>query len=112
MANSFISKKADLTSTNITTLYTVPTATTAIIKSIRISNDSGSSSTITLQMLDASNSDFEASICNVQSVAANTAVEILQYGPIVANEGDIIKATAADANRLHVILSVLEISQT
>ena len=49
MANSFISKKADLTSTDITTLYTVPTATTAIIKSILVSDDSGSGSTITIQ---------------------------------------------------------------
>ena len=51
MANSFISKKADLTSTDITTLYTVPTATTAIIKSILVSDDSGSGSTITIQSL-------------------------------------------------------------
>ena len=120
MADTFKSYTKDLTTTGEVNIYSVPTtddasvppteSTTAIIKSIRISNDSGSSSTITLQMLDASNSDFEASICNVQAVAANTAVEILQYGPIVANEGDIIKATAADANRLHVILSVLEIT--
>ena len=122
MADRYKSYTKDLTTNGEVNVYSVPTTdagavppvhpTTAIIKSIRICNDSGSSSTITLQMLDASNSNFEASICNVQAVAANTAVEILQYGPIVANEGDIVKATAADANRLHVILSVLEISQT
>ena len=124
MADRYLLKVADLTSTDANDIYTVPTTaaggdgtapvypTTAIIKSIRVCDDSGSGDTITLQLLDASNSNFEAAICHVQAVAANTAVEILQYGPIVANEGDVVKATAATANRLHVILSVLEISQT
>ena len=39
MANAFVNKKADLTSTDATTLYTVPTATTAVIKSILVSED-------------------------------------------------------------------------
>ena len=41
MANSFVNKKVDLTTTSVTTLYTVPSATTAIIKSILVSEDSG-----------------------------------------------------------------------
>ena len=47
MANVFVNKKVDLTTTNATTLYTVPSATTAIVKSILVSDDSGSGSTIT-----------------------------------------------------------------
>jgi len=39
MANTFINKKADLTTTNATTLYTVPTATTSVIRSILVSED-------------------------------------------------------------------------
>ena len=41
MANSFVNKKVDLTSTAATTLYTVPSASTAVIKSILVSEDSG-----------------------------------------------------------------------
>ena len=41
MANAFKNKKVDLTSTSATTLYTVPTATTAVLKSILVSEDSG-----------------------------------------------------------------------
>ena len=37
MANTFVNKKADLTSTSATTLYTVPSATTAVVKSILVS---------------------------------------------------------------------------
>ena len=47
MANSFVNKKVDLTTTNATTLYTVPSATTSIVKSIIVSEDSGNADTIT-----------------------------------------------------------------
>ncbi len=58
MANTFVNKKVDLTSTSATTLYTVPTATTAVIKSILVSDDSGSGDTITITLTDTDASVF------------------------------------------------------
>ena len=52
MANTFVNKKVDLTSTSATTLYTVPTATTAVIRSILVSEDSGNADTITVTLTD------------------------------------------------------------
>ena len=52
MANTFVNKKVDLTSTSATTLYTVPSATTAVIKSILVSEDSGNADTITVLLLE------------------------------------------------------------
>jgi hypothetical protein len=106
MANSFISKKADLTSTNITTLYTVPTATTAIIKSILVSDDSGSGSTITIQ-IDVSDVTL-FSVAHQKTISANTPTEILT-NPLVIETGEIVKVTAGNANRLHVLLSAMEV---
>ena len=74
MANTFVNKKVDLTTTSATTLYTVPSATTSVIKSI----------------------------------SANGTTELLT-GPLVLQESEILKVTAATANRLHVVLSALEI---
>ena len=54
MANSFINKKSDLTSTDLTTVYTVPSFKTAVVKSILVSDDSGSGDTITVTLVDAS----------------------------------------------------------
>mgnify|MGYP003644388935 CR=1 FL=1 len=54
MANSFVNKKVDLTSTSVTTLYTVPDAATAIVKSILVSEDSGNADTITVTITDTS----------------------------------------------------------
>ena len=58
MANTFVNKKVDLTTTSATTLYTVPSATTAIIKSILVSEDSGNADTITVTITDTSDAVF------------------------------------------------------
>jgi hypothetical protein len=43
------------------------------------------------------------------AVAANTPVELLTE-PLVGQQGEIITVTPGHADRLHVVLSVLEIS--
>ena len=105
MANSFVNKKADLTSTSATTLYTVPSATTAVIKSILVSEDSGNADTITVTITDTSNNVF--SLFKTKSISANATSELLS-APLVLEESEILKVTAATANRLHVVLSALE----
>ena len=106
MANSFVNKKVDLTTTNATTVYTVPTATTAVIKSILISEDSGNADTITITITDTASAVF--SVFKTKAVGANATVELLTE-PLVLQESEILKVTAATANRLHIILSSLEI---
>ena len=106
MANTFVNKKKDLTSTSATTLYTVPTATTAVIKSILVSEDSGNADTITITLTDADAAVF--SLFKTKAISANATTELLT-APLVAQESEIIKVTAATANRLHVVLSALEI---
>ena len=105
MANSFVNKKVDLTTTSATTLYTVPTATTAIINSILVSDDSGSGDTITITITDASDNVF--SLFKTKSISANGTSELLS-APLVLEESEILKVTAATANRLHVVLSALQ----
>ena len=106
MANSFVNKKVDLTSTSVTTLYTVPTATTGVIKSILVSEDSGNADTITITITDTDDAVFN--LFKTKSISANTTVELLT-GPLVLEESEVLKVTAATANRLHVLASVLEI---
>ena len=106
MANSFINAKVDLTATTATTLYTCPTARTAIVKSILVSEDSGNADTITVTITDASAAVF--SLFKVKAVSANATVELLT-APLVVEESEIIKVTAATANRLHVVASLLEV---
>ena len=107
MANVFISKKADLTSTDSTTLYTVPSATTAIVKSILVSDDSGSGSTITIQIDIGDLTLF--SVAHQKTISANTPTEILT-NPLVVETGEVIRVTAGHANRLHVLLSAMQVT--
>tara|TARA_R100001510_G_scaffold48281_1_gene45974 strand:- start:8699 stop:9025 length:327 start_codon:yes stop_codon:yes gene_type:complete len=98
--------KVDLTTTNATAVLTPTNASTAIIKSILVSEDSGNADTITMTI--TSGSDV-FSLFKVKAVGANTTVELLT-APLVLAESEILKATAATANRLHVIVSYMEIS--
>jgi len=106
LANTFVNKKKDLTSTSATTLYTVPTATTAVVKSIIVSEDSGNADTITVTITDTDDAVF--SLFKTKAISANTTTELLS-APLVIAESEVVKVTAATANRLHVVLSALEI---
>ena len=106
MANSFINKKADLTTSDLTTLYTVPTAKTAVIKSLLISEDAGSGTTITITLVDASSNIFN--LFKDKAIASKATTELLTQ-PLVMEESEVLKVQAADANELHVIASILEI---
>ena len=50
MANVYKNAKVDLTTTNVTTLYTCAALTTGIVKSILVSEDSGNADTITVTL--------------------------------------------------------------
>ena len=106
MANTYKNSKVDLTTTNETTLYSCPASTTAIVKSILVSDDSGSGDTITLTI--TSGSDV-FSLYKVKAVGANGTVELLT-APLVVQASEILKVTAATVDRLHVVASYLEIT--
>ena len=58
MANNYKNSKVDLTTTNVTTLYTTPSATQTVVKSLLVSNDSGSADTITVTITDSAGAIF------------------------------------------------------
>jgi len=106
MSNSFVNAKLDLTTTDNTTLYTTPSANVSMVKSLLISNDSGSSCNITVTLTDASGNVF--SLFKTKAIDTNTTTELLTH-PLVIEESEILKVQASDANELHVIASILQI---
>ena len=106
MANSFKNKKVDLTTTDLTTLYTVPTATTTVVKSLLVSEDAGSGTTITITLVNSSGSIFN--LFKDKAIASKATTELLSQ-PLIMEESELLKVQAADANELHVIASILEI---
>jgi pyridoxal/pyridoxine/pyridoxamine kinase len=106
MANTYTNAKVDLTSTSATTLYTCASATTAIVKSIIVSEDSGNADTITVTLTNGSD---VFSLFKTKSISANGTTELLS-APLVLQATEILKVTAATADRLHVVASILEIT--
>ena len=110
MANIYKNQKLDLTTNTVTTLYTVPSNSRAIVKSLLVSDDSGSGSNITVDLFDgdpASANKFN--LFKTKALTANGTLEFLT-SPLVLKSGEEIKVTASAANQLHVVASILEIT--
>ena len=124
MANVYTNYKAVLSTTNLTTLYTVPAQTTAIIKSVRVANvDTSNNCEVSLYLVDTGDTSYTLQLS--RDIESKTTQELLAAGnssqisadsstsslaPLIAKESEIIKIQAENANDLHVVLSVLEIS--
>ena len=103
--------KVDLTTTDLTTLFTVPSDAdfnAAVVNSILVAEDSGNADTITVQLVNGGDTFV---LFNVKAVGANTTVELLSKD-LILQSGEVLKVQAATANRLHVVASIQELSKT
>ena len=111
MADKFLS----FSRTGTGTVYTVPTAnevatppvppTTALVKSIRISNQTGGAVTTIVSMMDYSNSSLEIPL--TQGSFADAAESEVLTQPVALEQQDAIKLTGAG---ITILVSLLEIS--
>ena len=108
MANVYKNAKIDFTTTDNTTVYTSPSNSRAIIKSILVSEDSGNADSISVTLTDASSNVF--SLFKTKAVSANATEELISQ-PIILQESEILKAQATTAGRLHMVVSLLEINR-
>ena len=108
VANVYRNAKVDFTTTDNTTVYTVPSNSRAIIKGILVSEDSGNADSISVTLTDASSNVF--SLFKTKSVSANGTEELISQ-PIILQESEILKAQATTAGRLHMVASLLEINR-
>ena len=101
--------KLDLTGTGVTTLYTAPASVSfSVVNSILVSEDSGNADTLTLTLTNGSD---VFSLFKVKAVGANGTVELLTMD-LVLQPNEILKATAATGNRLHIVASIQEYVQS
>jgi hypothetical protein len=108
VANVYKNAKVDFTTTDNTTVYTVPSNSRAILKNILVSDDSGSGDSITATLTNASAAIF--SLFKSKTIGANATTELIAQ-PIVLQESEILKAQATTAARLHMVVSLLEINR-
>ena len=108
MANTYTNYKSVLTTSELSTLYTVPTATTGIIKSIRVANiDAQNDCKISIYLVDTDSVSYN--LQTDRTVQSLTTEELLAAGsldqdsadssigspcPLVAKESEVIKVQA------------------
>jgi hypothetical protein len=115
MANAYKNVVTAVATTDITTVYTCPTETVALIKSISVYNVSASVAIdVTLSIYNKSG-DVTKAYEKKASLAAVTKYEFLQTGYssiLVLEESDLLRVTCSTANGLNVMVSVLQQDRT
>ena len=106
MANVYKNAGFNLSTTNLTTVYTCPTDRTAIIKSIQINNDHSGAIQTEISVTDSSAS-ATFKIYHKDIAADTTDNGVLS--PLVLESGDIIKIQVDTANKIEGMISYLEI---
>ena len=108
MADLFLNKKVDLTTTDNTSLYTVPAETISVVRSILVSNDDTSNACeITITLLNTGDTVF--SLFKQKDINAKTTNKLLTNA-LVLNEDEALWVQAENAGDLHVVMSAMEIS--
>jgi hypothetical protein len=107
MANIYKNEKTSLTTTDLTTLYTVPSNSRAIVKSLNVAEDAGSTAVVKVTLVDAAAASFV--VDNDVNLAANQKEQVLSE-PLIMKESEILKVQAS-SGAVDVIASVLEINR-
>ena len=107
MANIYKNEKTSLTTTDLTTLYTVPSNSRAIVKSLLVAEDAGSTAVVKVTLVDAAAAIFV--IDNDVNLTANQKEQVLSE-PLIMKESEILKVQAS-SGAVDVIASVLEINR-
>ena len=107
MANIYKNEKTSLTTTALTSLYTVPSNSRAIVKSLLVAEDAGSTAVVKVTLVDAAAAVFV--IENDVNLTANHKEQVLSE-PLIMKESEILKVQAS-SGAVDVIASVLEINR-
>ena len=107
MANIYKNEKTSLTTTDLTTLYTVPSNSRAIVKSLLVAEDNAGAAVVKVTLVDAAAAVFV--VDNNVSLSANEKEQVLTE-PLIMKESEILKVQAA-SGAVDVVASVLEINR-
>jgi hypothetical protein len=108
MAETFKNAKKVLTGT-VSDVYTVPSATTAIIIGCQVTNVDSSSRDLTFSWSDASDSDTETYLADAITIPVAASYEPIG-GKLILEAGDKLRGFGSTTDTLEVTVSVLELS--
>ena len=112
MANVYKNIQAKITSAgSYDDMYTAPSETTSIVKSIKLYNTHGSNLVVDIKVYDlSSTTDFEY---DTVTVTASGSVDLLTFNNVLILEaGDILRMQTPTTNVVKMTASVLQTSRT
>jgi hypothetical protein len=106
MANIYKNAGFAISTTDLTTIYTVPTGRTTIVKNIQISNEHGSNNLVEVFVTDSSASaTFEV---YHKSLASGETINAA-LSPIILESEDVLKIQVGTVDTIEGLVSYLEI---
>ena len=124
MPNVYTNYKANLSTDALTTVYTVGSETSAVIKSVRVSNkDTSNDCKVSLYVVDTDSASYPLE--TDRKIEKGSSQELLATGkmdqqtadssatsatPIILKESEVLKARAEFGGDLTIMVSVLEIT--
>lgn len=109
MSDRFLQKNVIPSAATETTLYTVPAATTAIIKSLRVTNKSGNQADIDVIQND-NGSTTDLYLLSASALAHDASTDVFDGVPLVLEEGDKLNVQSSRTDT-HFYLSYLEVDR-
>ena len=107
MANIYKNDKVSLTTTDVTTLYTVPSNSRAIVKSLLVAEDASGSAAVKVTLTNSAGTAFV--VDNDVTLTSGQKEQVLSE-PLIMLESEILKVQATSGN-VDVIASILEINR-
>ena len=108
MANIYKNAQFDLTTTNATDVYTVPSNSRAIVQNIHMANIGSGNVVVHAHIYDSSaTTQFTFA---KHTIAANESQSVSD-GTVILEENDILRVQAASADDIEGTVSILEINR-
>ena len=110
MANKYFREALIPSAATETTLYTVPTDSATVVRSLRVTNAGAAAAAITV--VQYSSGDATAHyLLKSRNLSINATYDVLNGVPLVLEGGDVLKVTSSAAS-VHFYLSYLEMDRT
>lgn len=110
MANKYLHDVLIPSAATETTIYTVPAANTAVLRSLRVTNaNSSGASVITVTQYDSGSATTHY-LLKGKSLAVNATIDVFNGVPCVLEAGDVLKVTSSLSTN-HFYLSYLEMDR-
>jgi hypothetical protein len=109
MANKYFHEALIPSAATETLIYEVPTANTAVVRSLRVTNAGSGSTVITVTQYDSGDATAHY-LLKSKPLSVSTTMDVFNGVPCVLEEGDTLKVTSS-LGSCHFYLSYLEMDR-